>query len=70
MKKTIEINGMTCSHCEARVKKELEKIKGVESVEASAEKKTAVITLSRNVEETILKEAVEEAGYEYVKIID
>lgn len=68
MKKTIEINGMSCGHCEMRVKKELEALSGVESVEASAEEKKAVITLSENVDDVKLKDAVEVAGYEFVKI--
>ena len=69
MKKTIKIKGMSCSHCENRVKENLEKIAGVESAVPSAEKENAVITLSEEVEETKLKEAVTEAGYEFVKVI-
>lgn len=67
MKKTIEINGMSCGHCEARVKKELEAIAGVDLAEASADNKNAVVTLSKDVDDNSLKKAVEKAGYEFVK---
>ncbi|NLM97570.1 MAG: heavy-metal-associated domain-containing protein [Halanaerobiaceae bacterium] len=67
MKKTIQIEGMSCKHCEARVKKELEKIEGVERAEVSAEKKNAVLTLAKDIEEDLLRKAVEEAGYEYIR---
>jgi len=68
MEKTIEINGMTCGHCAARVKKELEKIEGVESVEVNVEEKKAVVSLNTAISEVKLKAAVEEAGYEVIKL--
>ena len=69
MEKTIEINGMTCGHCAARVKKELEKREGVSSAEVSAADGKAVVTLNADVTAEELKKAVEEAGYEFVKIV-
>ena len=68
MKKIIEIDGMSCAHCAARVKKELEKIEGVEAVEVSVEEKKAVVSLNTAVTEEELKAAIEEAGYKVVKI--
>ena len=68
MKKILEINGMTCAHCAARVKKELEKIEGVESVEVNVEEKKAVVSLNTAISEVKLKAAVEEAGYEVIKL--
>ncbi|MFW6288137.1 MAG: heavy-metal-associated domain-containing protein [bacterium] len=68
MQKTIEVHGMSCGHCEGRVKKELEKITGVESAEASAVDKEVVVTLSEEIDNARLKEAVEEAGYEFIKV--
>lgn len=68
MEKTMKINGMMCGHCEARVKKVLEKIEGVESAEVSHEKGTAVVTLSAEVADDVLKKAVEEQDYEVVNI--
>ena len=67
MTKTLRIEGMMCPHCEARVKKCLEALDGVESVIASHEKGTAEITLSKNVEDDILIKAVKEQGYDIVK---
>lgn len=63
MTKTIKIEGMMCSHCEAAVKKALEAIDGVLSAEASHEKKTAVVTLSKDVPNEVLKKAVEDKDY-------
>ena len=63
MQKTMKIEGMMCQHCEARVKKALEKIEGVESAVASHEAGTAVVTLSQPVEDSVLKEAVEAQDY-------
>lgn len=68
MEKTIEINGMTCGHCAARVKKELEKIEDVESVEVNVEEKKAVVSLNTAISEVKLKAAVEEVGYEVIKL--
>lgn len=63
MKKTMTIEGMMCGHCEARVKKCLEALDGVESVEVSHEKGTAVVTLVADVSDETLKKAVEEQDY-------
>lgn len=63
MEKTMKIEGMMCPHCEATVKKILEAIDGVESAEVSHEKGSAVLTMSKNVEDSVLKKAVEDAGY-------
>lgn len=60
---TMKIEGMMCGHCEARVKKTLEKIEGVVSAEVSHEKGTAVVTLEREVPFETLKTAVEEQDY-------
>ncbi len=66
MTKTLKIEGMMCSHCEARVKKCLEEINGVESAEVSHEKGTAVVTLTDNVPFDTLKAAVEAQDYKVV----
>ena len=64
MKKTMTIEGMMCEHCEATVKKALEKLEGVESAVVSHEAGTAVVTLSADVADAVLKEAVEAKDYE------
>lgn len=63
MTKTIKIEGMMCSHCEVAVKKALEAVDGVVSAEASHEKKNAVVTLSKDVPNDVLKKAVEDKEY-------
>ena len=66
MTKTIKIEGMSCAHCEGRVKKALEALAGVESAVASAAGKNAVLTLSADVDEAAVKAAVTDAGYDYL----
>uniref|UniRef100_UPI00388FCD5E metal-transporting ATPase n=1 Tax=Treponema sp. TaxID=166 RepID=UPI00388FCD5E len=70
MEKTVYINGMMCSHCEAHVKKALEALEGVDSVTASHEAKKAVVTLKDGVSlnENAVKNAVSEAGYDFVRV--
>ena len=66
MTKTLKIEGMMCSHCEAHIKGALEKIDGVTSAVTSHEKGTAVIELSQDVPEELFKAAITEAGYKYL----
>lgn len=66
MKKKILIEGMSCEHCVAHVKDALEGIDGVSKIEVSLEGKYA--TVETDVNDQILKEAIEEEGYDVVKI--
>ena len=68
VKKTMSIEGMMCGHCEARVKKCLEALPGVEAAEVSHEKGTAVVTASDSVTEETLKKAVEDQDYKVLSI--
>ena len=61
--KTLKIDGMMCGHCEAHVKSALEAIDGVESAKVSHESGTAVVTLCKEVDDAVLKSAVEAEGY-------
>lgn len=63
MTTTLKINGMMCPYCEATVKTALESIDGVTSAEVSHESGTAVVTLSKEVNEDVLKKAVVDKGY-------
>ena len=63
MVKTMKIEGMMCGHCEATVKKALEAIDGVASAEVSHTDGTAVVTLSKPVENAALRKAVEDKDY-------
>ena len=64
----MKIEGMMCGHCEARVKKALEALDGVESAEVSHEKGTAIVTLKSDVANDSLKQAVEAQDYKVVSI--
>ena len=68
MKKTLNIEGMMCCHCEARVKKALEAIPGVSEAVASHTDGTAVVTLTENVADDVLKNAVEAQDYKVTGI--
>ncbi len=63
MTKTLKVEGMMCMHCEARVKKALEAVPGVESAVADHTAGTAVVTLSAPVADEMLKAAVEAQDY-------
>ncbi|MBQ6959959.1 MAG: heavy metal translocating P-type ATPase [Clostridia bacterium] len=66
MEKTLKIEGMMCMHCSGRVQKALEAIDGVASANVSHETGTAVVTLTQNVADDVLKKAVTDAGYQVV----
>ena len=68
MKKTMKIEGMMCGHCEATVKKALEALPEVTSAEVSHEAGTAVVTLSSEVADDVLKKTVEEKDYKVTAI--
>ena len=68
MEKTMNIEGMMCGHCEARVKKTLEAIPGVEAAEVSHEKGTAVVKMASEVADEVLKKAVEDQDYQVTGI--
>ena len=68
MNKTMKIEGMMCGHCEARVKKTLEALEGVSAAEVSHESGTAIVTLSADVSNETLKQAVEAQDYTVVSI--
>lgn len=66
--RNMEISGLMCPHCEARVKKTLEGIEGVVSAEVSHEKGSAVVTLGAAVSDETLSKAVTDAGYDVVSV--
>jgi len=66
----ITVKGMMCAHCEAHVKKALEQLQGIETAVANHEENLVTITTSATVNEATIKAAVEDAGYEYVGIIE
>ncbi|SDA76355.1 Cu2+-exporting ATPase [Butyrivibrio sp. INlla18] len=68
MTKKMMIEGMMCAHCEANVKKALEALEGVENAQVSHEKGEAIVSLSAEVDNDILKKAVEDKDYKVTSI--
>ena len=67
MKKVIAIEGMTCSHCQARVEKALNAVDGVKA-KVDLKKNTATVEAGSQVSDELLKKTVEEAGYTVTSI--
>ena len=62
----LKVEGMVCEGCEARVQNVLKNIDGVEEVIANHNEKTVKIVASQSVDENILKEAIEDLGFEVI----
>lgn len=58
------VTGMTCSHCVASVTEEVEEIPGVEDVDVVLETGALTVTSTDPVDDSAVRAAVEEAGYE------
>ncbi len=67
METVIKIEGMMCGHCEAHVKKALEAVDGVQSATVSHEKGTAVVSMTKPVDNAVLFAAVEGEGYKVIR---
>ena len=65
--RTVIIEGMTCEHCKARVESRLNELDGV-SAKVNLKRKTAVVSMEKNIEDEVIKKAVENAGYEVIEI--
>lgn len=68
MKKTLNVEGMMCEHCEARVQSALESMNQVDQAKVSHKKGTAVVKLNEEVADEALKKAVEDQGYQVTLI--
>ena len=64
--KTVKIEGMMCEHCEARVKRLLEKQDEIASAEVSHKDGTAILTLNAPISDEKLKALIEDDGYTYI----
>jgi len=67
LEKTLQIKGMSCPHCSARVEKVLNAIDGVEA-EVDLESNSAQLKLTHEVSDEIIKSAVDGIGYEVVGV--
>ena len=68
MKKKILIEGMSCGHCVKHVKDALSELSGVTNVDVNLETKTALLDAASDINDEDIKFAVEDAGYDVVKI--
>ena len=68
MNKTLKIEGMMCPHCEATVKKALEALDQVSEAVVSHEAGTAVVTLTGDVDDAVLTQAVEAKDYKVLEV--
>ena len=63
MTKTIFIEGMQCNHCKMSVEKALSAIEGVTKAEVDLENKNAVIEMTKEIEDSKIREVIEEIGF-------
>lgn len=66
MQTKLKVDGMSCSHCEARVIKAVSSIEGVSSVSVSLKEKTVTIEHNELVTVQILKNEIEDQGYDVI----
>ena len=69
MEKKMRIEGMKCNHCRMSVEKALGAVPGVEKAEVNLEEKTAAITLSADVSDQTLMDAVAAKGFQPVEVL-
>lgn len=60
----LKVEGMMCGGCENRVKNALNEIEGIENVEANHKEGLVKITINKEISEDMLKERIEDLGYE------
>ena len=69
MKKQINIEGMSCGHCVRHVEEALKELPGVLNVTVDLKGKNAIVELSGETGDAEIKNAIDEAGYEVVSVI-
>lgn len=66
---TIPIGGMTCAACAQRIEKGINKLVGVESASVNfATEKATVLYNPQQVRQSVIREAIEKAGYQALEI--
>lgn len=63
----MKVEGMSCGHCQSRVKKALESVVGVAAADVDLAKKEATVQLSQDVDAAVLKQSVEKIGFKVVE---
>lgn len=67
MNKTIKIEGMSCQHCVKRIEKALNSLKGVQAT-VNLENKSAKLVLKKEIDDQLIRSAVEDLGYKVLEI--
>jgi copper chaperone CopZ len=62
--RTYTVTGMTCGHCVSSVTEEVQEIPGVDNVEVVLETGALTVTSSQSLDDSAVRAAVEEAGYQ------
>lgn len=68
MKKALIIEGMSCNHCKMRVEKALSEVAGITGVSVDLASKTAMVEMSQEIEDSVLVNTVDDAGYDLVEV--
>jgi len=68
MKKKIMIEGMSCGHCSGRVEKMLKEQDAIKDVTVDLAGKNAIVELTANLSDDVIKEIIDDAGYEVTGI--
>lgn len=68
MTKKLLIEGMSCAHCVKHVEDALKELKGVVAAKANLDDKSALVELSQDIAEDVIREAIEDAGYDLVEV--
>ena len=63
-----KVTGMSCGHCEAAVRGEVSKVAGVAEITVDAKTGSLVIGATTDVSDADVIAAVDEAGYEAVRV--
>lgn len=69
MEKKLLVEGMMCNHCKATVEKALSNVPGVTAAVVDLEAKTATVTLTEDVPDATLFEAVKAKGFTPVQVL-
>ncbi|MGI8888938.1 MAG: heavy-metal-associated domain-containing protein [Nocardioidaceae bacterium] len=69
MTTSYQVTGMTCEHCVAAVKSELSRLDGVTQVDVdlvAGGTSSVTVTSDRDLEDDVVRDAIDEAGYDLV----
>jgi Copper chaperone len=68
MKITLKIKGMHCEHCKMRIEQALLGLSGVSKADASLTWKKATLETDKDISDVLLKDTINELGFEVTDI--